>query len=192
MTRNAVQEERIRGFFIDAAKEIIRGEGVEAVSARSVAERAGYSYATLYNYFKDIRDLVFCCVDGFLGECRQSIESAPASKRANLQGVTRLYVSFMVQYPGIFELLFLQKPSAISTQPSDLEKINLFFDTLTGACWDQIQSEKKLADEAVAQARLAHAAAVHGLLLMYLNRRTNVSFKAFMWMVESVSDVCRL
>ena len=52
---NIIQEERIRKYFIDAAKELIRGEGLSVVTARNVAERAGYSYATLYNYFKDIR-----------------------------------------------------------------------------------------------------------------------------------------
>ena len=97
MTRNAIQEERMKRYFIEAAKEIIRGEGIEAVSSRSVAERAGYSYATLYNYFKDVRDLVFCCVDDFLDECRKFVDDAPASKRSSLSGVTRLYASFMVQ-----------------------------------------------------------------------------------------------
>ena len=53
-----IQEERIRGFFLTAAKDLIRAEGVGVVTARNVAERAGYSYATLYNYFKDIRDLI--------------------------------------------------------------------------------------------------------------------------------------
>jgi AcrR family transcriptional regulator len=187
MTRNAIQEERTRGFFLAAAKEIIKGEGIEAVSSRTVAERAGYSYATLYNYFKDVRDLVFCCVDDFMDECRIYIEENPAAKRSTLAGVSVLYVKFMIQYPGIFGLLFLQKPSDLSTKPSDLEKINTFFETLTGRCWEKIQQEKHLTDEQTAKAKLTHTAAVHGLLMLYLNRRMNVSFKAFVWMVESVS-----
>ena len=192
MTRNAVQEERMRGYFIEAAKEIIRGEGIEAVSSRSVAERAGYSYATLYNYFKDVRDLVFCCVDDFLDECRKFVDDAPASKRSSLSGVTRLYASFMVQYPGIFALLFLQKPSDISTKPSDLEKIDSFFSTLTGPYWEKIQEalgeEGKLTDERISAVKLAHECAVTGLLTSYISRRKNVPFKRFLEMIEEVSE----
>lgn len=194
MTRNAVQEERMRRYFIQAAKEIIRGEGIEAVSSRTVAERAGYSYATLYNYFKDVRDLIFCCVDDFLEECRRSIEEAPASKRNSLSGVTRLYASFMIQYPGIFSLLYLQKPSDLSTKPSDLEKIDSFFGTLTAPCWESIDQalhrEKKLTDDRLAAAKLAHECAVHGLLMSYLNRRKNASFRSLMEMLDGIGESC--
>ena len=192
MTRTAIQEERMRRYFIEAAKEIIRGEGVEAVSSRSVAERAGYSYATLYNYFKDIHALVFCCADDFMEECRRFVEDAPASKRSSLSGVTRLYASFMVQYPGIFTLLFLQKPSDLSTKPSDLEKIDSFFGTLTEPYWGMIQEslrkERKLTDDRIAAVKLAHESAVMGLLSSYISRRKNVPFKRFMEMIEEVSE----
>ena len=191
MTRNAVQEERMRRYFIEAETEIIRGEGIEAVSSRTVAERAGYSYATLYNYFKDVRDLVFCCVDDFLDECRRSIEEAPASKRNSLAGVTRLYASFMIQYPGIFSLLFLQKPSDLSTKPSDLEKIDSFFATLTEPYWKEItealRKDRNLSDSQLAAAKLAHENAGTGLLTCYINRRKNVPYRTFMTMLEDAS-----
>ena len=53
MERKKIQEERIRGYFIQATKEILKGEGLSALSVRNIADRAGYSYATLYNYFKE-------------------------------------------------------------------------------------------------------------------------------------------
>ena len=63
MNNRQIQEERIKGYFLDAAKHLLRTKGLQGVSVRSVASLAGYSYATLYNYFKDIKELLFRCVE---------------------------------------------------------------------------------------------------------------------------------
>lgn len=68
MRNRQIQEERIKTYFLDAAKNLLRAEGLKGVSVRNVAYRAGYSYATLYNYFKDINDLLFRCVEDFCQE----------------------------------------------------------------------------------------------------------------------------
>ena len=54
MENKEIQEERVRSYFVQAANEILRGEGITNLSVRNVSEKAGYSYATLYNYFKNI------------------------------------------------------------------------------------------------------------------------------------------
>ena len=54
MKNKIIQEQRIKGYVIQAAKEILKGEGLKSISVRNIADQAGYSYATLYNYFKDI------------------------------------------------------------------------------------------------------------------------------------------
>ncbi|MEW6711726.1 MAG: helix-turn-helix domain-containing protein, partial [Candidatus Riflebacteria bacterium] len=59
--RNPIQQDRIKNFFLDAAVAIIKNDGPENLSARRIAKEAGYSYATMYNYFKDIDDLIFEC-----------------------------------------------------------------------------------------------------------------------------------
>lgn len=190
MPKKAIQDERMRGFFIQAAGEIIRAEGISAVSSRHVAERAGYSYATLYNYFKDIKELVFCCMDGFLEECRNFIREGSLSPVPDLGEISRLYAKFMIQYPGIFELLFLQKASEISTNIADFDKIDRFYASLTDRCWADIKAFHSLNDEDVARARLTHASAIHGLLMSYLNRRTAVTYESFMKMINDVTKQC--
>ena len=62
MDKKIIQEERMKGYFIQATKEILKGEGLRAASVRNIADQAGYSYATLYNYFKDIKELIFVCI----------------------------------------------------------------------------------------------------------------------------------
>lgn len=45
-------------FFIEAAQEIMDKEGVEAITLRKVADLAGYTGSTLYNYFNDLDHLI--------------------------------------------------------------------------------------------------------------------------------------
>ncbi len=71
MERKQIQEQRIKNYFIQATKDLLKGEGLRTVSVRNIADRAGYSYATLYNYFKDVKDLVFECVKDFQEECEE-------------------------------------------------------------------------------------------------------------------------
>ena len=51
------KQRAIMATFINATADIIRNEGIDAISIRSVASRAGYSSATLYLYFDDINQL---------------------------------------------------------------------------------------------------------------------------------------
>ncbi len=171
---NAIQEERMRGYFITAAKELIRGEGIAVVSARNVAERAGYSYATLYNYFKDIRDLIFNCVEGFMEECREFVMGqipADISGEALLIAKSRSYFNFFVQYPGIFDLFYHEKVNQIATANSRFEKVSSFFDSLVESEWEVIKEQNGVKEETIAMAGSFLKPALHGLLLFYLNKR---------------------
>lgn len=189
---NAIQEARMKGYFITAAKDLIRGEGLAVVSTRNVAERAGYSYATLYNYFKDVRDLIFQCVGDFMEECREFVRSNAqegAVGSDGLDAVSRNYAKFFVQYPGIFALFYEQKPSEMSTSTSDLAGLYSFFDSLTERHWNEIAAQKNCSAEELRCAREHHKLAIHGLLMFYLNRRMEDDFNN---LLSSVGQICAI
>ncbi|NLE02324.1 MAG: TetR/AcrR family transcriptional regulator [Fibrobacter sp.] len=191
MDKKQIQEERIKNFFLSAAKELIRAEGIEVVSARNVAERAGYSYATLYNYFKDIRDLIFSCAQDFMDECRGYIfENIPPEQDSaeRLNSITICYTRFFVQYPGIFELLYQQKVSTISTPDSKTGIIYSFFDSLTNDSWQEYFRKKQMNLKQAETIRKNHKLAIHGLLLFYLNRRMGSDYAVLMEEVRSVNE----
>lgn len=59
-----IKKRRVIRYFIDAARNIARENGLSAITIRSVAERAGYNSATLYNYFENLDQLLaFTCID---------------------------------------------------------------------------------------------------------------------------------
>jgi len=189
MVNKAIQEERMKNYFLTAAKDIIRAEGIAAVSARNIAERAGYSYATLYNYFEDVRDLIFSCIEDFMEECRDYVASETVNippGKERITEVSKSYARFFVQYPGIFELIYLQKPVDISGNNSKLEKIDGFFDTLTIADRDAIDSSKKGNGGMGDNARAIHKYALHGLLMFFLNRRNTMGYPRLMEEIEKL------
>lgn len=185
-----IQEERMKGYFLTAAKELIRAEGLEVVSTRNVAERAGYSYATLYNYFKDVRDLVFSCIEGFMDECREfvikDVPGALTGEKA-LIATSNSYVKFFIQYPGIFELFFQEKACKISTIKSNVNAIDSFFNSLVEKQWKTILDQKKTSKSTFSPAMEFHKFAIHGLLLYYLNNRSNNDYTAIMNQVNEIT-----
>lgn len=186
-----IQEERMRGYFVTAAKDLIRGEGLAVVSARNVAERAGYSYATLYNYFKDINDLIFSCVEDFMQECRdfvlQNTKIKEPGKEALLE-ISRNYTKYFVQYPSSFDLLFLQKKNAISSKESNMSKIHTFFNSFAIDNWNYIQKTYKGSEQSITSAMDCHSLALHGLLTLYLTRRKEMGYKEFMEQVNRITE----
>ncbi|NLZ45369.1 MAG: TetR/AcrR family transcriptional regulator [Clostridiales bacterium] len=59
-----IKKQRVMRYFIDAAREIANENGLSGVTIRSVADRAGYNSASLYNYFNNLDQLMaFTSID---------------------------------------------------------------------------------------------------------------------------------
>ena len=133
MERKKIQEQRMKGYFIEATKEILKGEGLKCVSVRNIADKAGYSYATLYNYFKDVKELIFECVKDFQDECEELVKNetkkCPRGKD-KIKAIIKSYMKYFVQYPGIFELFFLEKISDFGSKQPTIELIRTFLERL--------------------------------------------------------------
>lgn len=68
MERKEIKKERTKRYFLDAAKEIIRAEGIANLTTKKIGERAAYSYASIYNYFENFNDLVCQCLEEMAAE----------------------------------------------------------------------------------------------------------------------------
>lgn len=107
--------EHMRKAFLDAAKQLIEEEGVSGLSARKVGRRAGYSYATLYNYFSSREHLLAHCALDVLDDCYQTLllqQSRPGGEddtpEARLVRYALAYFDFFSTRPSAFELAFLE------------------------------------------------------------------------------------
>jgi len=178
MGNKQIQEQRMKGYFIQATKEILKAEGLKSISVRNIAERAGYSYATLYNYFKDVKELIFLCVKDFQGEIETSITEKvtgilPGKER--LRVISMSYLNYFLEYPGIFELFYLERMSDISSNDEATQLIVSFLDRLSDEDWKVIEPENNVRD--LRKRELNYT--ITGLLLFYLNRREPASYQEF-------------
>jgi AcrR family transcriptional regulator len=187
MNNKQIQEQRIRGYFVQAAKDILRAEGLKGISVRNVAQKAGYSYATLYNYFNDIRYLVFECVKDFQEESTQFVQSRTEHTNQGierLKAISKAYIDFFVEYPGIFELFYLERMSAYG---NSVETVELIYGHLDQLCHDdwaiyakQVEAEIEFIEKLKDQLRFT----LIGLLLFYINRNYPGSYEEFQKRVE--------
>ncbi|HAQ65156.1 MAG TPA: hypothetical protein DCR43_04790 [Bacteroidales bacterium] len=182
MDKKQIQEQRMRGYFIEATKNILRSEGVKGISVRSIADVAGYSFATLYNYFRDVRQLIFICVSDFQDECRSGIEQQAAGippGKEHLKAVLKGYMEYFTEYPGIFQLFFIEKLTDISDSRVTADQIYGFLDSLCEADWQHIMDQGNLTPEIVAMKKQMANNLTAGILLFYLNRLSPADWQTF-------------
>jgi AcrR family transcriptional regulator len=188
MDKKEIQEQRIKGYFIEAAKELLKVEGLSAVSVRSVSEKAGYSYATLYNYFKDLNDLIFECVRDFQAECELAVKS---KIKKNEQGKDKIratvlaYVQYFTEYSGVFELFFLERMGNIGNKQSISELIYTFLDRLCEPHWEFCIVQSICNREFVEKKKRQLRFCVMGMLLFYQNRFQPENYNEFMRLLDT-------
>ncbi|NQV37717.1 MAG: TetR/AcrR family transcriptional regulator [Candidatus Marinimicrobia bacterium] len=186
--QNKIQEQRMREYFIQAAKEIIRGEGMRAISVRNVAEQAGYSYATLYNYFTNIKDLVFECTVDFQEECLEQIDRDSKNLDMGFDRIkirTKSFMKYFIQYPGIFTLFYIENPSTIAKKHSTIDLINSFLDRVNQQEWDYFLETHYL-NEAIIESKKAQLRYnVIGILLFYLNRQFPKTYNDYLQITDN-------
>ncbi|MDC7226585.1 MAG: TetR/AcrR family transcriptional regulator [Spirochaetales bacterium] len=174
MSASELQKQRMTQYFIDAAKEILRGEGLKVASARNIADKAGYSYATLYNYFEDLTSLIFECVRDFQAELEALITPAVESTENGADKIRRgvtAWINYFVQYPGIFELFFLERIGEVGHR-SDIADV--IYASIEPACQpglDQLVSEGSLTQNEAETKMNSIRFQITGLLLYYGNRK---------------------
>lgn len=182
MKNKELQEQRIKGYFLQATKDLLKSEGIKSVNVRSIAERAGYSYTTMYNYFRDINDLIFHCVRDFYQECQDHVKAQVKRKEKGLptlQAAIKAYAGFFIQYPGIFDLFFLEEIAASRDKKAIADLIGYSLDSICEEEWTWCMSRGVIAPEQIASLRDQIRHSVYGLLLLYLNRGVPSSYAEF-------------
>lgn len=192
MDNKEIQEKRMRGYFIDATREMLKGEGLKSINVRAVADRAGYSYATLYNYFKDIKELIFICVQGFQEEAETFINSKTKKSKPGIERInekTKAYIEYFTQYPGIFELFFLEKLNTLSGKQPTANLIFTFYDRITAEDWEYCITENIFTSDEVASRTKILKYSITGILLMYMNRMHPESYKEFLADINQLLEI---
>jgi AcrR family transcriptional regulator len=171
--RRERERQALRGKILDAARELILAEGIEAVTLRRIAERIEYSPTAIYLHFKDKDDLVReLCQGDFLRLADQFAELAAIEDPIErLRETGRAYSHFALKHPAHYRLMFM---TPILHEPRTELKGNPEFDAyafVLALCREAI--EKKLLRQDLKDAELVAQvvwAGVHGVVSLEIAR----------------------
>lgn len=105
-----IKKEYVKSKFVEAAKTIIFKEGVSSVTARRIAEMTGYSYASLYNYFTGLEDLLLETKLSMIRDMTQTNREDAHITGDPLQRMKenmRKPVQFFIGNPNIFRFFYM-------------------------------------------------------------------------------------
>lgn len=184
MEKKDLKEQRIKRYFIDSAKNMIRSEGVASVSVRSVADDAGYSASTLYTYFKEINELLMICLFEFIDEIKDYIiqnMNKELSGNDKIKDFYNLFTRYFIQYPSIFQLVYIESNSFFrsnyGSEKNLGERLIDLIKTELSADWKMALTDKS--DEELDNLQRNLYYSVLGQLLSYINRNEPKDYKEY-------------
>jgi len=117
-------KEEFRRAILEAARELFFSDGYGNFSMRKLARQIGYSPTTIYLYFRDKDDLLFCLCEDFYRELYQTlqgIQSEGAGLLETLRKVLLTYVSFGLANPEHYRVAFFTNPTIYGSPEEFLE-----------------------------------------------------------------------
>jgi len=109
--RSDHSREELKELILDSAADIVKQEGLAALTARRVADAIGYSPGTLYNLFANLDDLVLHLNGRTLDHLRDDLANVPLSgnAKADTGALAAAYLRYLEKQPALWQLLFDHK-----------------------------------------------------------------------------------
>lgn len=111
--RRLREKENLREEILDAARELFVKEGYESVSMRKIAEKIEYSPTTIYLYFADKAELLYCLCQETFEQLRKSMEVLGQESNdplSCLKKSMKIYIDFGLEHPNHYKVAFIIKP----------------------------------------------------------------------------------
>lgn len=102
-----IQKKRMTGYFINSAKELIVEEGLHNINTKKIGDKAGYSYATIYNYFENYNELICICIEGFSLEMKEYLSRKADELPNNIDKITKimdLSIDYVLSNSNVYNL----------------------------------------------------------------------------------------
>jgi AcrR family transcriptional regulator len=161
----------LRRALVQAARELVRESGPEALSLREVARRAGVSQTAPYRHFADRRALVAAlAAEGFRDLHMRMVRGAHAasSGKKALRAVAEQYVAFALEHPSEYRLMFGGELARGSALPEFEEASLAVFDLLRGGI-STLKEQGQIVQRPTDDIAVTAWATVHGLVMLMLD-----------------------
>jgi AcrR family transcriptional regulator len=160
----------LRAALLEAAAAVIADTGVEGLTLREVARRAGVSHAAPKHHFADKADLVRALVmesfDAFAAVLRRADRGSSGAER--LQSLGNAYVRWAFANPDRFRLLFRPELRGIDDTGEIARAADASYQLLLDAV-SAGQSDRTIITGAPADVALAAWSAAHGVATLLID-----------------------
>lgn len=108
MSEKSIKHKRVESYFIEAAKDIIKSNGPQAVSVRKIADLSGYSYGSIYNYYNDLDELLFHVKNSMIQDMIISMSNTESVPRSieDIQVINWTFAQYFMENPHIYEFFY--------------------------------------------------------------------------------------
>lgn len=168
MTATAYHHGDLRAALVEAALELARPTGAEAIVLREVTRRAGVTPRAAYRHFADRDALVRAVAQRALARLAAAIEermraAGEPDGMAMLQAVGESYIAFALDEPGLFDVAFFAMDDMVNSgAPESAAACGLSPFQLLESALETLVREGRLPAEDVGDAVITCWSGVHG------------------------------
>jgi len=165
------KSERVKLHFAETAKNMILNTGIESVSVRKVAREAGYSFATIYNHFESLDELLWYTRNIMILDIANHIKKNNREKVEDIGGIKKIfrtYVDYFVNNPNVYRFFYFHHldknkkiyPSVTEGDEFNSQIVNTF---------EFLMKSKKYSQEDISKIMKTLIYSIHGLLTLYIS-----------------------
>ncbi len=158
---------------LQAAMELLASDGIDALSLRGVARKAGVSQAAPYHHFRDRQALLGAVVEQAHHELGIALQTAIDAGESGIDSVRRMAVAFVMyayDNPHMFRLMYSQEVVEFHTSSLDtmiLRNYRLLYKSVAS----HLSIEVDLDDQRMRRAALGAWSMAHGLATLLVDGR---------------------
>lgn len=153
LTRREREKIAKREAILLAAQDVFAEKGLTAATLDEIAEKAEFSKAALYLYFKNKEDLFFSLIETRLGEIRSQIIAIGASNNdpiEKLRDVVKIHFAFHERHRNFFQL-FTRVKSALTPDQLTSEMQNTLQNNLQASFQAYIDAISAILQDGIEQ-----------------------------------------
>jgi AcrR family transcriptional regulator len=180
----------LKAALVDAAIDILREEGPEALTLRGLARRTGVSQAAPYRHFTDRRALVAAVAErGFVRLQDAMLEGVQSAQgRLGLKQVAIAYVRFGLANPAEYRVMFGPEVAVTDDLPS-LRQTSRAVLGFVAEGIAQLQKDGLVGNGDPRLMAVATWSTLHGLVMLYLDGQTTGVAPALDVLIEEVTRI---
>jgi AcrR family transcriptional regulator len=163
------------------ARDILDQEGSDAITMRRVAEIVRITPMAIYRHYKAREGLLTALADEGFAQlaariARRTFKGTAAKRLARM---AEIYLDHALQYPRLFELMFLKEREGARRYPRDFKSGRSPTASLMAQVVREGMASGEFLDDDVWEIVFEMGALSHGLIMLYLGGRISVSAAGF-------------